>query len=64
MQTLTTADRAVVVAKYYMTIMDENANWIKLAPPLLVFLNPRAPFCTSTLMSIFLINFYVHTRDK
>ena len=36
MQTLTTADRAVVVAKYYMTIIDENANWIKLAPPLLV----------------------------
>ena len=49
-----------------MMIMDENVNWMKLAPSLLVFpLNPKAPFRTSTFTSRFLVAFSnVHTRDK
>ena len=65
-KTLTRMDKVVIEDFYHMTTMDGNANWMKLTHLLPKFsLNLRAPFCTFTLTSNFLIAFLnVRTREK
>ena len=45
-------DRAVIEDFYYMTIMDENVSWMKVAHVLVIFgLNLKSIYCTSTFTS-------------
>jgi hypothetical protein len=40
------------------TTMNDNVNWMELAHVLSILsLNPKAPYCTSTITSTFLITF-------
>jgi hypothetical protein len=66
MGTPTRMHKGVIADYYHMTTMDENINWMKLTHLLLIIsLNLRAPFCTSTLPSTFLIALLnVHTIEN
>jgi hypothetical protein len=57
-------DRVVIEDCYYMTIMDENVNWMKLAHLMSKNNNLRAPFCKLTFASRFSITFLnAHTKE-
>ena len=54
----TRINKVVIEDYYYLTIMDENVNWMELTHLLSIFSqNHRAPFCTSTFTPTFLITF-------
>ena len=43
-------DKVIIEDYYHMKRMDENMNWMNEHVLAFFSLNPRAPFCTSTLL--------------